>query len=182
MIFLFSSFLIIMSLLKINLDLMPLQPDICANWKCRIFGLKSISCKKGISCTIMAGTRGQQREKGGDTDGQLNSRFRNGTAPIRLSKNGKRLGQDCCHCLHQICGGEFLLAIYWRIESQKPDDRGQKVHHQLVNGRGHFFCDRKTEIQPTPVYINIDILFSLSTKSSVMTKLGKMPKVTCDLN
>jgi hypothetical protein len=46
MIFWLPSFLIIMSLLKINLDLMPIPGDICANWKCQIFSRKVILCNK----------------------------------------------------------------------------------------------------------------------------------------
>jgi hypothetical protein len=52
--FLFPALLITLNLFHVYLDLLPLHRDICANWKCQIFGLKIIFCKGAIMC--MTGT------------------------------------------------------------------------------------------------------------------------------
>jgi hypothetical protein len=53
MMFLLRSFLIIMTLFHIDLDLMPIPRSICANWKCQIVGVDWTSSKNMISCTIV---------------------------------------------------------------------------------------------------------------------------------
>jgi hypothetical protein len=98
----------------------------------------------------------------------------------KITSDSKWFCQDCRRCLHQTCCVEFFLGFCWRIESRKADDNAQKAHHRLVNEPDHFVATERLKFNRHQ-FMSILIFSFLSTKSSVMTKLGKMPSVTCDL-